>query len=75
MPAPVGVSPRYGEGEETAGAQCGLFGSAARPTGGDETENALVALSLLEALRVLRARQFLVHDIHVCSLGGCDRTC
>jgi len=65
VPAPVVVSPRDGEGEETAGAQCGLFGSPARPAGGDETENTLTALSLLEALRGVRARQILVQDIHV----------
>ena len=51
LPQPVGGSPRDGEGEETAGSQCGFLGSPTRPTGGDEATNALTALGLLEALR------------------------
>jgi hypothetical protein len=76
VPAPVGVSPRDGKGEETAGALRGLIGPSTRPAGCDETVNALTALSLFEALRVVRAHQILMQEIHLCAplsvvLSGC----
>ena len=52
------------ESEKTTGAQCGLFGSTARPVGCHESPDALLTLCLLDALRGVRARQLLMHHVH-----------